>query len=64
MHHRAGDVFEYGFVGKLEWVNDLEKCRHILQARGVYFAGEAGDIEQAAAVGPTPVRVALEIGIL
>jgi hypothetical protein len=45
MHHRAGDALEHSFIGKLERVNDLEKCRHILQARRTDFAGEAGDIE-------------------
>jgi hypothetical protein len=53
MHHGTGDVFEYHFIGELERVDNLEKCRNILQARRANFACEAGDIEQTAAVGPT-----------
>ena len=58
MHDRAGDALEHSFIGKLERVNDLEKCRHILQARRTDFAGASTNIAPenpiyAATVGAT-----------
>src|ERR1700761_7029513 len=64
MHYRSCDVFEYCFIGKLERINDLDECRHILQSSRADFVSKAGDIKPAAAIGPAPVRVALEISVL
>src|SRR5215469_12780875 len=60
----SSDAVQYGFVGELEGINDLKKRGNVVQTSGLNFAGEVRHIKQSALVGPAPVRVALEIGVL
>src|SRR5690349_15905088 len=64
VHHRTGDTREHGLVGEFERVDDFEERRNVLEARLADLAREARYIEQTALVGPAPVRITLEVGVL
>jgi len=64
MHGGAGDIPERQVIRQFERINDLDERGHILQPSSFDPMRKLGDIEEAAAVGPSPMRVALKVGVL
>src|ERR1700686_5427204 len=61
VHRGTGNTRKNRLVGEFERVDYFEKRRDVLEARRAHVTREIRHVEQAAFVGPAPVRITLEV---